>query len=88
MSGVDLSIPEIQMRLSYLMGHRAQIEAFCQDNDTTFMDVVEWLFMSGMKFRTRRSRRMYENLRGTVFAEKDLLIDYTFEESLSFYPTV
>jgi L-asparaginase/Glu-tRNA(Gln) amidotransferase subunit D len=87
MSGVDLSIPEIQMRLSYLMGHRAQIEAFCQDNDTTFMDVVEWLFMSGMKFRTRRSRRMYENLRERRFSPKDLLIDYTFEESLGIYLT-
>ncbi len=89
MSGVDLSIPEIQMRLSYLMGHKTQIEQFCREHpQVNPSDLTEWLFMSGMKFRTRRSRRMYENLRGTVFAEKDLLIDYTFEESLSFYPTV
>lgn len=85
-SGVDLSIPEIQMRLSYLMGHRGQIEAFCREKSLEPMDVVEWLFMSGMKFRTRRSRLMYEQLRGKKFAQKDLLIDYTFEESLGFYP--
>ena len=84
-SGVDLSIPEIQIRLSYLMGHRSQIEAYCQEHGASFMEVFEWLFMSGMKFRTHRSRRKYEELRGTSFNRKDLLINYTFEESLSFY---
>lgn len=85
MSGVDLSIPEIQMRLAYLMGHKAQIDAYCQAHGVAFMDVFEWLFMSGMKFRTRRSRRIYENLRKTTFDLRDLLINYTFEESLTFY---
>lgn len=84
-SGVDLSIPEIQIRLSYLMGHRSQIEAYCQEHGATFMEVFEWLFMSGMKFRTHRSRRKYEELRGTSFNRIDLLINYTFEESLDFY---
>lgn len=81
-SGVDLSIPEIQIRLSYLMGHRQQIEAYCQTHGKTFMEVVEWLFMSGMKFRTRRSRRKYEELKGVAFDKRDLLINYSMEESL------
>ena len=81
-SGVDLSIPEIQIRLSYLMGHKAQIEAYCQEHGATFKEVFEWLFMSGMKFRTHRSRRKYEELRGVTFDKRDLLINYTFEESL------
>lgn len=86
-SGVDLSIPEIQMRLSYLMGHKPQIGQFCREHPgVTPADLTEWLFMSGMKFRTRRSRRMYEDLRGTHFSEKDLLINFTIEESLNFYP--
>ena len=84
-SGVDLSIPEIQIRLAYLMGHRPQIEAYCQEHGATFMEVFEWLFMSGMKFRTHRSRRKYEELRGTKFDRKDLLINYTFKESLDFF---
>ena len=84
-SGVDLSIPEIQIRLSYLMGHRQQIEAYCQPHGTTFMEVVEWLFMSGMKFRTRHSRRKYEEKRGKRFDKYDLLINYTFVESLNFF---
>lgn len=81
-SGVDLSIPEIQIRLSYLMGHRSQIEAYCQEHGATFMKVFEWLFMSGMKFRTHRSRRKYEELRGVSFKRRDLLINFSFEESL------
>lgn len=84
-SGVDLSIPEIQIRLSYLMGHKTQIETFCQEHGATFKDVFEWLFMSGMKFRTHRSRRKYEELRGTAFDRRDLLINYTLEESLKLY---
>ena len=81
-SGVDLSIPEIQMRLAYLLGHRQQMEAYCQSHNTAFMKVLEWLFMSGMKFRTHKSRRVYEELRGVAFDRRDLLINYTFEESL------
>lgn len=84
-SGVDLSIPEIQIRLSYLMGHKEQIDAYCKEHKATFKEVFEWLFMSGMKFRTQRSRRKYEDLRKTSFNRKDLLINYTFEESLNFY---
>lgn len=84
-SGVDLSIPEIQMRLAYLMGHKVQIDDFCQSHTVAFKDVFEWLFMSGMRFRTHRSRRVYEELRKTTFDRKDLLINYTFEESLNFY---
>lgn len=84
-SGVDLSIPEIQMRLAYLMGHRQQVEEYCASRHADFMKVVEWLFMSGMKFRTNRSRRKYEELRGVTFDKKDMLINYTFEESLNIY---
>lgn len=83
MSGVDLSIPEIQVRLAYILGHRKQIEDFCQKNGRQFLPVVESLFMSGMKFRTRRSRELYEQLRGVKFDTRDLLIGYTFEESLN-----
>ena len=82
-SGVDLSIPEIQIRLSYLMGHKHQIQEYCDIHHAEFMRVLEWLFMSGMKFRTQRSRRKYEGLRETHFDRRDLLINHTFAESLA-----
>lgn len=84
-SGVDLSIPEIQMRLSYLVGHKAVIEEFCRENGSDYMTVLEWLFMSGMKFRTQRSRRKYEKLRNVKFDTRDLLINYTINESLELF---
>lgn len=85
-SGVDLSIPEIQMRLAYLLGHKQQIEDYCGSHRADFMKVVEWLFMSGMKFRTNRSRKKYEDAKGVHFEKNDLLINYTFEESLGSMP--
>jgi L-asparaginase/Glu-tRNA(Gln) amidotransferase subunit D len=84
-SGVDLSIPEIQMRLSYLVGHKVVIEEFCRENGSDYMTVLEWLFMSGMKFRTQRSRRIYEKLRNVKFDTRDLLINYTINESLELF---
>ena len=84
-SGVDLSIPEIHICLSYLMGHKIQIEMYCLEHDSTFKEVFEWLFMSGMKFQTHRSRRKYMELRGTAFDRRDLLINYTLVKSLKFY---
>lgn len=82
-SGVDLSIPEIQIRLSYLMGHKQQIQEYCDIHHTKFMRILERLFMSGMKFRTQRSRRKYEGLRETHFDRRVLLINHTFAESLA-----
>lgn len=84
-SGVDLSIPEIQIRLSYLMGHRQQIEEYCnkyKEQGLSFMEVLEWLFMSGMKFRTRRSRQMYEDLRKVHFEKTDYLTNGTIDKTL------
>lgn len=84
-SGVDLSVPEIQIRLSYLMGHKDEIRAFAQKAGTGFLHLLEWLFVSGMKFRTRKSLRMYQKLKKMNVCEKDLLINMTIEESLKAY---
>ncbi len=84
-SGVDLSIPEIQIRLSYLMGHKEEIKAFAKEAGTTFLYLLEWLFVSGMKFRTRKSLRMYQELKKMNVCLKDLLINMRFAESLNAY---
>jgi hypothetical protein len=46
------------------------------------MKLVELLFMSGMKFRNRHSRVLYERLKGRRFYEEDLLIDIPFVRTL------
>lgn len=81
-SGVDLSIPEIQTRLSYLVGHKYQIEDAAKKYNIDYSKLFECLFISGMKFRTQKSLNMYQNLRVFKAHEKDLLINYSFEESL------
>ncbi|MBQ7195645.1 MAG: NAD(+) synthase [Bacteroidales bacterium] len=82
-SGVDMSIPEIQVRLAYIMGHMPQIEGFCSEHGVSPVRVVEQLFMSGVKFRTRKSREMYEALRGMSFCKEEILAGRTFAYSLA-----
>jgi L-asparaginase/Glu-tRNA(Gln) amidotransferase subunit D len=81
-SGVDLSLPECQVRASYLLGHENDIKRMAEKCNRSFMEAFEWLFMSGTKFRTSKSRRMYETLRKTEFPKDDLLINVTFDDTL------
>lgn len=81
-SGVDLSLPEIQVRLSYLLGHLETIADFARRHGKSSWEFLERLFMSGMKFRNKASKRKYENLRNFPIHPVDLLINRTIEESL------
>ncbi len=81
-SGVALSLPEIQVRLSYLLGHKEEIDKFVSSRETTYLHVVESLFVSGMKFRTRKSHKTYCDIKGFTPIVEDLLIKRTFEEAL------
>jgi len=81
-SGVDLSLPEIQIRLAYLMGHKAQIQDFANSKQIPFMQIFDRLFSSGMKFRTRNSKKMYAELKGFIPSNEDVLINQIFEDSL------
>ena len=80
-SGVNLSLPEIQIRLAYLLGHRPQIEEYAKMLNMPYMQLFDRLFMSGMKFRTRKSKVMYRDLKGFEPIKEDLLINRAFEES-------
>ena len=81
-SGVDLSLPEIQIRLAYLLGHKTQIDESAKRLKMSYLALFDRLFMSGMKFRTRKSKEMYESLKGFGPSQDDILINLTFEESL------
>jgi L-asparaginase/Glu-tRNA(Gln) amidotransferase subunit D len=82
-SAVDMGIPECQIRLSYIMGHSSLIREKSLELNINELVIIESLFMSGVKFRTKRSRRNYEKLRGIQIHKNDLLLNKTFEESLS-----
>lgn len=81
-SGVDLSLPEIQVRLAYLLGHQAHIEDYSKRVKLPYLNLFDRLFISGMKFRTRKSKAMYISLKGFDPCKEDLLINRTMEESL------
>lgn len=81
-SAVDMGIPECQTRLSYLLGHLPLIREKSGKIKRTELEIIESLFMSGVKFRTKRSRRNYERLRGIAITKVDLLLNKKFEESL------
>jgi len=82
-SAVDMGIPECQIRLSYILGHSSLIKGKSLELNINELAIIEALFMSGVKFRTKRSRRNYEKLRGIEIHKNDLLLNKTFEESLS-----
>lgn len=80
-SGVGLSLPEIQTRLAYIMGHISMIrDAFPAEN---VVGVVEKLFLAGVRFRTQQSRQKYEALRGVRFLRNDILTNISFADTLS-----
>ena len=87
-SGVDLSLPEIQIRLAYLLGHKRQIEETAKRLQIPYLTLFDRLFISGMKFRTRKSKEMYKTLKGFGPSQDDILINMTFEESLFLVETL
>jgi L-asparaginase/Glu-tRNA(Gln) amidotransferase subunit D len=80
--GVDLSLPECQIRMSYLLGHRSEIERASADSGVAYMKILEVLFVSGMKFRNAQSRSLYEKAKRLPVIEEDLLTSYSREEAL------
>ena len=82
LSGVDLSLPECQVRLMYLLGHEEQIEGMAERLQIEPLLLKKALFMSGMKFRNRASRRNFRELSGDTFPliREDLLVGPAFEQ--------
>jgi len=82
---VDLSIPECQLRLSFLLGHLDAITTFVQSSEhlnLTVQDMIDRIFLSGVKFRNRKSRSLCAMLTGVPAIADDLLIDIPFDKSL------
>lgn len=77
-SGVDLSLVEIKTRLSYILGHG---ELF-KDNLIDKLKLMKTLFLSGVKFRNKRSELRHYDLTGIPYLKEDLLINIPFKESL------
>lgn len=61
-SGVDLSLPECQVRVMHLLGHQDWLKELAGRLGLQPAVVFEMLFLSGMKFRNAASRENYRRL--------------------------
>jgi L-asparaginase/Glu-tRNA(Gln) amidotransferase subunit D len=85
LSGVDLSLPECQLRLMYILGHSDEIEFRADQLGLSSMQVMRRLFMSGMKFRNRTSRDNFTHLTGgqIILDKQDWLVGDVFHRQLA-----
>lgn len=79
-SGVDLSLPEIQLRLMYLLGHEHELLEMAGHLGCRPDTLLEMLFLSGLKFRNKASRLNYQVLSGhrVPLLKPDLLVGQPF----------
>lgn len=81
-SAVDLSIPEAQLRLSYIMGHSETIQEYAKTRSVAGTEIAKRVFLSGVKFRNCFSRNLFEQLTGINPIETDLLINQPFKDAI------
>jgi L-asparaginase/Glu-tRNA(Gln) amidotransferase subunit D len=83
-SGVDLSLPECQLRLMHLLGHEEEITKRAAELNLPAASLLETLFLSGMKFRNAASRTLYKQLSGSRarLISQDLLVNQPFQRLL------
>jgi len=80
-SGVDHSLPEVQLRVMYLLGHERELAETAGRLGCRTDTLFEMLFLSGAKFRNQASRDNYRALTGdrTPLLKRDLLAGLPFE---------
>jgi len=76
-SGVDFSLVECQMRLSYILGHWDQIKKLNNP-----VKKVKKIFLSSAKFRNKASRKRHKQLTSIDVVKQDLISNIFFEETL------
>jgi L-asparaginase/Glu-tRNA(Gln) amidotransferase subunit D len=80
--GVDLSLPECQVRLSYLLGHQEEIREAARRKGCSFLSLLEVLFVSGMKFRNTHSRNLYVRVKGLPVLADDVLVVHPMGDAI------
>jgi L-asparaginase/Glu-tRNA(Gln) amidotransferase subunit D len=82
LSGVDLSLPECQLRLMYIEGHRKEIIEMASRLNMSAFQLKKILFMSGMKFRNAVSKRNFILLSGDTIPliKEDILVGKPFDQ--------
>ena len=78
----DFSIAHSQIKLSYILGHRKEIQKVAKKYNIPFETFVKVIFLSGVDFRSYASRKKFEKLIGYPIPIKDPFFNLPFEIAL------
>jgi len=78
----DFSIAHSQIKLSYLLGHRKEIEKFAKKIKIPVDIFIKIAFLAGVDFRSHTSRKKFEKLIGYPIPLKDPFFNLPFDISL------
>lgn len=78
----DFSIAHSQIKLSYLLGHKKELEKFAKKIKIPADIFIKIAFLAGVDFRSYTSRKKYEKLIGYPIPLKDPFFNLPFEISL------
>jgi len=78
----DFSIAHSQIKLSYLLGHRKEIEKFAKKIKIPVDIFIKIAFLAGVDFRSHTSRKKFEKLIGYSIPLKDPFFNLPFDISL------
>jgi len=83
---MDFSIARAQIKLSYILGNYTKLLKFIpqskKQNRNSIERIVAILFLSGSVFARKETRQYFENLWHIRIPEKDLLMNFNFNQAL------
>jgi len=78
----DFSIAHCQIKLSYLLGHKKEIEKVASKHKIPYNSLIKIAFLSGVDFRSYSSRTKFENLLKYQIPLEDPFFNLPFEIGL------
>lgn len=84
----DLSYPEAQTKLAYILGHKDIIKKTASKNGLTYEQLVKVCFISGVKFRKNSNRLKFLEISKNEcgceikYHKSNLFVKYSFVDAL------
>ncbi|NHJ05918.1 MAG: hypothetical protein EAX90_13915, partial [Candidatus Heimdallarchaeota archaeon] len=78
----DFSIAHSQIKLSYILGHKKELQKIAKKYDIPLQTFITIVFLSGVDFRSNASRKKYEKFIGYSIPIKDPFFNLPFEIAL------
>ncbi len=84
----DLSYPEAQTKLAYMLGHKELIIAIAKENNLSFEQVIKSCFLSGVRFNRKINQKIFLEISEkecnckVVIHPKNVFVKNKFEDGL------